>query len=140
MPYSPAVKAGPWVFMTGQRASDFGPDWPVPECRTHANVPCQDVAQRVQTAYVMQNLSDPCAAAGTSLDDHSLRIYNCFITPDQYRDGGTWPGDGFTVTPDLEERDVVLLHEFSTSTVMGIKNLLAKDPIIEIDLTLKTDT
>jgi hypothetical protein len=140
MQYSPAVKAGPWVFITGQRESDFDPERPVPKCRTHADVPYQDVAQRVQTAYVMQNLSDPCAAARTSLDDHSLRIYNCFVAPDQYRDGGTWPGDGFTITPELEERDVVLIHESSTSTVMGIKNLLAKDPIIEIDPILKTGT
>ena len=140
MPYAPAVKAGPWVFIAGQLASDFGPEGLAPECRTHADVPYQDVAQRVQTAYVMQNLADTCAAAGASLDDHSLRIYSWFVAPDQDCDGGTWPGDGFTIPPYLEERDVVLTHDRSASTGMGIKNLLARDTIIEIDLILKTDT
>ena len=26
MPYSPAIKAGPWIFIAGQIATDFGPD------------------------------------------------------------------------------------------------------------------
>ena len=140
MPYSPAIKAGPWVFIAGQLASDFGPDGLAAECRTHPDVPYQNTAQRVQTAYVMQNIKETCEAAGASLDDHSMRIYNWFVAPDQERDGGTWLGDGFTITPYLEERDHFLTHDRPASTGMGIKNLLVKDTIVEIDLILKTDT
>jgi len=140
MPYSPAVKAGAWVFIAGQLASNFGPEGLAAECATHPDVPYQDVAQRVQTAFVMKNIEATCAAAGASLDDHSLRIYNWFVAPDQERDGGTWPGDGFTITPYLEERDRFLTHDRPASTGMGIKNLLVKDTVVEIDLILKTDT
>ncbi|MGI9556500.1 MAG: RidA family protein [Solirubrobacterales bacterium] len=140
MPYSPAIKAGPWVFIAGQLASDWGPGGLAPECRTHPDVPYQNIAQRVQTEYVLQNIKDTCEAAGASLDDHSMRIYNWFVAPDQDRDGGTWLGDGFTITPYLEERDNFLTHARPASTGMGIKNLLVKDTVIEIDLILKTDT
>lgn len=140
MPYSPAIKAGPWVFIAGQLASDFGPNGLAIECRDHPDTPYQSIAQRRQSAYVLQNIKDTCAAAGASFDDDSVRIWQWFTTPEQDRDGGTWVGDGFTITPYLEERDRFLTHDRPASTGMGIKNLLVKDTIVEVDVLLNTET
>ena len=140
MPYAPAIKAGPWIFVSGQLATDFGPSGLVEECREHPDLPNQRIAQRVQSAYILKNIAELCEAAGGSFDDHSVRIYQWFVAPDQDRDGGTWVGDGFTITPYLEERDHYLTHDRPASTGMGIKNLLVKDTVVEADVILKTDT
>ena len=140
MPYAPAVKAGPWIFIAGQIATDFGPAGLARACRDHPDVPNQRIAQRMQSAYVLKNIAETCAGAGGSFDDHSVRIYQWFVAPDQDRDGGTWVGDGFTITPYLEERDHFLTHDRPASTGMGIKNLLVTDTIVEVDVILKIDT
>jgi enamine deaminase RidA (YjgF/YER057c/UK114 family) len=140
MPYSPAIKAGPWVFLAGQLASDFGPEGLAAACRDHPDTPYRRVSQRVQSAYVLENIRQTCEAAGASFDDHSVRIYQWFVTPDQNREGGTWVGDGFTITPYLEERDRFLTHDRPASTGMGVRNLLVRDCIVEVDVILKTDT
>ena len=140
MPYSPAVKAGPWVFVSGHLASDYGPTGLAPECTPNADARYQHVAQRVQSAYVLESIRKTCEAAGGSFDDHSVRIYQWFVCPGQDRDGGTWVGDGFTITPYLEERDRFLTHDRPASTGMGIKNLLVRDTIVEVDVILKMDT
>ena len=140
MPYAPAIKAGPWIFVSGHLATEFGPTGLVEACREHPDLPNQRVAQRVQSAYILKKIAELYEAAGGSFDDHSVRIYQWFVAPDQDRDGGTWVGDGFTITPYLEERDHYLTHDRPASTGMGIKNLLVKDTIVEADVILKTDT
>jgi enamine deaminase RidA (YjgF/YER057c/UK114 family) len=140
MPYSPAIKAGPWLFVSGMLASDYTVGLH-PSCRPLPDQPCSThVDQRVQSAFVLENVKRCCEAAGASFDDHSVRIYQWFVCPDQERDGGTWVGDGFTITPYLEERDHFLTHDRPASTGMGIRNLLVKDAVVEVDVILKTDT
>ena len=140
MPYSPAIKAGSWVFVAGQLASDFGALGLAPECQPPADIQYFHIPQRVQSAYVLENIRATCEAAGASFDDHSVRIYQWFTAADQDREGGTWVGDGFTITPYLEERDRFLTHDRPASTGMGIKQLLVKDTVVEVDVILKTDT
>ena len=139
MPYSPAIKAGPWVFIAGQMATDFGPDGLAPECRAHPDLPYQRVDQRAQSTYVLETIRRTCEAAGADLDNHSLRIYQWFVSPEQGRDGSTWPGDEFTITPYVEERARFLTHDPPASTGMGVRNLLVRDAVVEVDLILKTD-
>ena len=140
MPYSPAIKAGPWIFIAGQIATDFGPDGLALECRGHPDLPHDRIQLRAQSAYTLKNIQQTIEGAGGNFDDHSVRIYQWFVTPNQDRDGGTWVGDGFTITPYLEERDRFLTHDRPASTGMGIRNLLVKDTVVEIDVMLKTDT
>lgn len=140
LPYSPVVAAGPWVFSSGFLAAEPGrglPDAcrPLPDMHDSSIVP-----QRVQSAYVLDQLARACEAAGASFDDHSVRIYQWFTCPEQERDGGTWVGDGFTITPYLEERNRYLTHDRPASTGMGIRNLLGRDAVVEVDVILKTDT
>jgi enamine deaminase RidA (YjgF/YER057c/UK114 family) len=140
MPYSPAIKAGGWIFIAGQLASDFGPHGLADACRPHPDLPYQRIAQRSQSAYILENIKATCEAAGGSFDDHSVRIYQWFVALEQDREGGTWVGDGFTITPYLEERDGYLTHDRPASTGMGVRNLLVRNAIVEVDVILKTDT
>jgi enamine deaminase RidA (YjgF/YER057c/UK114 family) len=140
VPQSPAVRAGEWLFVSGHLATDWGAGGLAPEVRTNPDVPYQHVEQRRQSAYLLDDLNRLCDAAGASFDDHSVRIYQWFTAPDQERDGGTWPGDAFTITPYLEERDHFLTHDRPASTGMGISDLLIKDALVEVDVILKLDT
>src|SRR2546428_659218 len=117
--YSPALRAGPWVFIAGHMPTAFGPEGLAPECRPLPDIPHTHIPQRVQSAYVLANIDRVCKEAGASFDDHSVRIYQWFVAPDQDRAGGTWVGDGFTITPYLEERDRYLTHDRPPSTGMG---------------------
>ena len=75
MPYSPAVKAGGWVFVSGQLASDFETGI-APEARA-GNPNLQD-AQALQSRYVMQTLQRTLAAAGCDIAKDVVRIWQWF--------------------------------------------------------------
>ena len=140
MPYSPVIKAGPWVFVAGTLATDWV-DGLAPECKPNPDIPYPWVPQRVQSRHILETVDAACKAAGASFDDHSVRIYQWFVTPDMdWQSGSTWVGDGFTISPYLEERDNFLTHDRPASTGMGIRELLVKDSVVEMDVILKTDT
>jgi len=61
-PYSPAIKAGGWLFVAGQLASDFETGL-APECKA-ANPFTQDML-RSQSDFVLRNLSELHQAAET---------------------------------------------------------------------------
>jgi len=140
LPQSPAVRAGNWLFVSGHMATDWGDGGLAPEVRVNPNAPYQHVEQRRQSAYLLSRMNRLCEQAGASFDDHSVRIYQWFTAPDQERDGGTWPGDDFTITPYLEERDHFLTHDRPASTGMGILDLLVKDAVVEVDVMMKLDS
>jgi len=138
VPQSPAIQAGSWLFVSGHMATDWGDGGLAPEMRINPEVPYQHVEQRRQSAYLLERMNDLCASAGASFDDHSVRIYQWFVAPDQERDGGTWPA--ITITPYLEERDHYLTHDRPASTGMGIADLLVGEAIVEADVMLKIDS
>lgn len=140
VPQAPAIKAGNWLFVSGHMATDWGPTGLAAELVVDPAVPYQHVEQRRQSAYLLERMNRLCEQAGASFDDHSVRIYQWFVAPEQERDGGTWPGDDFTITPYLEERDHYLTHDRPASTGMGISDLLVEDALVEVDVMLKLDT
>jgi enamine deaminase RidA (YjgF/YER057c/UK114 family) len=140
VPHAPAIKAGNWLFVSGHQATDWGPGGLAEPVRANPNMPYLHVAQRRQSAYLLEQVDRLCRKAGTSFDDHSVRIYQWFVAPDQERDGGTWSGDDFTITPYLEERDHFLTHDRPASTGMGINELLIENSVVEMDVILKLDT
>lgn len=101
LPQSPAIRAGSWLFVSGHMATDWSQSGLAPEVRVNPNAPYQYVEQRRQSAYLLSRMNRLCDQAGASFDDHSVRIYQWFTAPDQEREGGTWPGDDFTITPYL---------------------------------------
>ena len=66
MPYSPAIKAGGWVFFAGQLASDFKTGL-APEAGGDGRNPNVDNQLELQSRFVMQNLKKTADAAGIDI-------------------------------------------------------------------------
>jgi enamine deaminase RidA (YjgF/YER057c/UK114 family) len=62
--FSPAVRAGDWVFLAGQVASDFK----TPVFGAHPRMPYYGSDIEIQTEYVMRNLKELLEHCGSSLD------------------------------------------------------------------------
>ena len=137
MPYSPAIKAGGWVFFAGQLASDFK-DGLAPEAGGDGRNPNVDNQLELQSRFVLQNLKKTAAAAGIDLEKDIVRIYQWFTSPfptmEEFADGNTWPR--ISITPYLDTRNEFIFEPRPASTGMGIREtgLLVKDTILEVDM------
>ncbi len=116
--YSEALRIGDLVFAAGQLASDFTTGVPA-QARRHPSFPYYASDIELQTEYVLKNLQQTFAAAGSSLD-HVVKA-QVFLT-------------------DLENFhgfDTVWKRYFKTPpprTTIGCTGLLVKDTLVEIDL------
>jgi enamine deaminase RidA (YjgF/YER057c/UK114 family) len=134
-PYSPAIKAGGWLFVAGQLASDFETGL-APECR-RAN-PKLDDQLRLQSDYVLRNLAALHEAAGMDMRRDPVRIYQWFAakypTMDEFHAGNAWPR--ISITPYLETRNLYIDEPRPASTGMGIREdgLLVRGTILEVDM------
>ena len=134
-PYSPAIKAGGWLFVAGQLASDFETGL-APECKA-ANPYTQD-ALRSQSDFVLRNLAELHKAAGMDMRTDVMRIYQWFASPyptyEEFEQGSTWPR--ISITPYLQTRNEYIDEPRPASTGMGIRGdgLLVKDTILEVDM------
>jgi enamine deaminase RidA (YjgF/YER057c/UK114 family) len=72
MPYSPAVQAGGWVFVSGQLATDFKTG-PAPEVRPGS--PFLGDTLELESRYVLRNLAATVAAAGCDIGRDAVRIW-----------------------------------------------------------------
>lgn len=134
-PYSPAIKAGGWLFVAGQLASDFETGL-APECRQpnpHVGDPL-----RIQSDYVLKNLAALHEAAGMDMRTDVVRIYQWFASPyptmEEFAQGSTWPR--ISITPYLETRNLYIDEPRPASTGMGIREdgLLVRGTILEVDM------
>ena len=116
--YTEAFRVGDFVFAAGQLPSDFKSGIP-PEARTDPAFPFYGSDIKKRTRFVLDNLAQTFAAAGSSLDEvikaqvflEDLREFNAF--------------------------DEVWKEYFPTPparTTVGTTGLLVKDAMIEIDL------
>ena len=64
-PEPQAVKAGPYVFLSGQMATDYE-NGLAPEARVNSNFPFHDSSAKLQAEYILKNVEALCEAAGTS--------------------------------------------------------------------------
>jgi len=64
-PVPQAVKAGPYVFLSGQMASDYKSGL-APEAKVDQNFPFHSSSAKLQAAYILKNVEAICAAAGTT--------------------------------------------------------------------------
>lgn len=137
MPYSPAVKAGGWVFFAGQLASDFV-DGLAPEAGGDGRNPNVANPLELQSRFVMSNLQKTAAAAGVDIARDVVRIYQWFTSPyptmEELAEGNTWPR--ISITPYLNTRNEFIFEPRPASTGMGIRaeGLLVKDTILEVDM------
>ncbi len=137
MPYSPAIKAGGWVFFAGQLASDFI-DGLAPEAGGDGRNPNLENQLELQSRFVMRNLQKTAKAAGVDIARDVVRIYQWFTSPyptmEEMAEGNTWPR--ISITPYLNTRNEFIFEPRPASTGMGIRGegLLVKDTILEVDM------
>ena len=136
-PYSPAIKAGGWLFVAGQLASDFETGL-APECKP-AN-PFLEDSLRLQSDFVLKNLAELHEAAGMDMKTDVVRIYQWFCSPyptyEEFEQGNTWPR--ISITPYLETRNLYIDEPRPASTGMGIRIMLYRARVIGASLDLKS--
>lgn len=123
---SPAVKVGPWLFPSGQLATDFK-NGLAPEARVPLGFPTSKSHIRLQTHLIFDNSRKIARAANTDL--------NNLVRTDQFRtekgriSGSTNP----SIQDYLDERNRWLDPPRPASTGCPIETLPVKDCVIELD-------
>jgi enamine deaminase RidA (YjgF/YER057c/UK114 family) len=135
MPYSPVITAGGWVFMAGQIATDFQTGLAA-EATPAPGLPYNQDPLELQSRYVMSNLADTMRAAGVDIATDCMRIYQWFTSPyptdEERAAGNTWPR--ISITPYLDVRNEFIPADRPASTGMGVRELMVKDTILEVDI------
>lgn len=138
MPYSPAVRAGDWLFVSGHLASDYV-HGVAPEV-TEGN-PYLTNRMGAESAYLLDNIAKTIAAAGGDFDSDAVRIFQWMVsdhpTVEEFAAGETWPY--LSITPYLEARNKHLTDPRPASTALGIHELLVKDTTVEVDVICRLD-
>jgi enamine deaminase RidA (YjgF/YER057c/UK114 family) len=134
MAYSPAVKAGGWVFVAGQTASDFIQGI-APEARVDPASPYIADSLELQSRYTFRNLARTLEAAGCGVGDIA-RIYvwlpSARPTYDEFRAGSSTTD--VHVQSYLSAFNEAIPEPRPASTAMGIRRLLPGGTRIELDL------
>ncbi|SVE36294.1 uncharacterized protein METZ01_LOCUS489148, partial [marine metagenome] len=137
MPYSPAIKAGGWVFIAGQLASDFktGLDASI----TSVN-PFLSEQLAGESNFVLGNLRDTIAATGCDINTDMVRIWQWFVsdrpTPQEYAQGNNWPG--ISIAPYLNKRQK-FIEQCPPSSSLGVRELMWRDTNLEVDMICFAD-
>ena len=138
MPYSPAVKAANWVFVSGQLASDFRTGIAPGARPPNPNLTDE---QALQSRFVMETLQRTLSAAGADMARDIVRIWQWFpwATPtrEQFAAGDLWPG--LSITPYLDARNEYIFEPRPASTAVSIRALPVRGARIEVDLIAIVD-
>lgn len=138
MPYSPAVKAADWVFVSGQLASDFRTGIAAEARAANSNLVDK---QALQSRFVMKTLQRTLAAAGADISRDIVRIWQWFPfdtpTMAQFADGNLWPG--LSISPYLDIRNDYIFEPRPASTAVSIRALPVRGAQIEVDVIAIVD-
>jgi enamine deaminase RidA (YjgF/YER057c/UK114 family) len=133
MPYTPAVKAAGWVFVSGQLASDFKTGIAAEAKASNANL-ADELA--LQSRFVMETLKRTLEKTGCDLSRDVARIWQWLPadapTYDQFAAGNCWPE--ISISPYLETRNDYIAEPRPASTAVGIRALPVRGARIEVDL------
>jgi enamine deaminase RidA (YjgF/YER057c/UK114 family) len=129
MPYSPAVRAGDWLFVAGQLASDFAVGLP-PALRP-AN-PFLVSPLQLQGEYVLGNLAATVAAAGAEMGRDTVRLSRWFTGAEPVEQ---WPAVGVS---DYLAAEQAFGFGASASS-FGIAELMVSGTEVEIDVIARLD-
>jgi len=113
--FSPAMRAGDWVFLAGQVASDFK----TPVFGVHPRMPYHGSDIEIQTEYVLRNLKRLLEHCGSSLD-HVVNAHIYLLDTNDYR--------GF----ERVYRRMIPADP-PAMTVIPSTGIMFEGPIIEID-------
>jgi enamine deaminase RidA (YjgF/YER057c/UK114 family) len=138
MPYSPAIRAGDWLFVAGTIASDFKTGL-APEVKGAPTF--RDDALGVQGRYVLRNLFNTIRAAGASPERDMVRMWQWLVserpTPDDLERGDL--GTGVGLAPYLHVRRDVLPERIPASSEAGVRELLCLGTRIEVEMICRVD-
>jgi enamine deaminase RidA (YjgF/YER057c/UK114 family) len=133
-PYSPAIKAGGWVFVSGQVATDFKTG--VAPGALSANPNLGDTLE-LQARYTLQNLKKAIAAAGCDISKDAVRIWQWITTPhptiDDFKAGDYFPRTT-TISSYFDVRNEFINEPRPASTAIGVREMMIKDTILEVDM------
>ncbi|KHA54092.1 RidA family protein [Sulfitobacter geojensis] len=137
-PYSTAVKAGGWLFVSGQTATDFS-DSIAPQATSVNSNLSND--QKQQSLYIMEKIDRIAKAADMNIGKDGVRIWQWFVSPkpthDDFRVGDT--KTGLRITEYLESRNLYVKEPRPASTAMGTKDHLIPNALLQVDVMLKED-
>jgi enamine deaminase RidA (YjgF/YER057c/UK114 family) len=132
-PYTPAIKAAGWLFVSGQLASDFKTGLAAEAKSPNPNL---GDALELQSRFTLKNLAKTVEAGGCDIAKDAVRIWQWFTSPhptmEAFKAGDTWPK--ISITPYLDTRNEFIKEPRPASTGMGIRELMIKDTIVEVDL------
>lgn len=131
-PYAPAVKAGPFVFTSGQLATDFRRGL-APEARPSVGNPrFGPMPEKVEFRYTFRRTAEVLEAAGSSLDlcahfENFVASYPDYVEDVQGPDAHyeRWRA---TVDSLLAVRDEFIERDRPTSSTLPIRRLSARGP------------
>lgn len=138
MPYSPAVRAGDWLFVAGHLASDYK-NGLAPEVKEGNPFLVDKMGE--ESKYLLANIAATVEEAGGTLDANAVRIFQWMVSEDltleAYDAGETWPG--ISITPYLDARNEHINDPRPASTALAVRELLVKDTTVEVDVICRLD-
>jgi enamine deaminase RidA (YjgF/YER057c/UK114 family) len=138
MPYSPAIRAGDWLFIAGTIASDFKTGL-APEVVNAP--PHMEEELAVQSRYVLRNLFNTIRAAGGTPEDNMLRIWQWPVsdhpTPEECARGEL--ETGVSLAPYLSVRRSMLKSPIPPSSDLSVRELLCFGTKIEVEMICRVD-
>jgi enamine deaminase RidA (YjgF/YER057c/UK114 family) len=95
---SQAIKAGPYVFFSGQMATDYQSGL-APEARVDQNFPFHVSGPRLEAEYILKNVQALCSVAGTSISNLVKRRIHHTDLADAPRAEAAWKRLGDRLPP-----------------------------------------
>jgi enamine deaminase RidA (YjgF/YER057c/UK114 family) len=133
--YSPAIKAGGWVFVSGQIAGRRE-EGLSPQAQARTQTPFVIDELELQSWEVLANLAEILKAAGCELSRDVVRIYQWFPspypTPDEFAAGINWPR--MSITPYLRHLRDSIPGIRPASTGLAVRRLLVPGARVEVDV------
>lgn len=141
--FSPAVKAGGWLFCSGAMATDFtapgvSDDAFADPQALYRPFPFDYDRLAVQSHATLRRLQAVFAAAGGDLRTDTIRVEQFFRSPhptqedfDTTRD--TW-AKGISITPYLDVRDEYIDEARPPSVAFGVTDMLIPGVALEVDI------
>lgn len=133
MPYSPAIRAGNWVFIAGQIASDFQTGL-APEVVAANSYLGNELS--LQAKFVLTNLANTISASGCDINKNMVRMWQWLVseepTAEAFARGDHWPG--ISIKPYLNVRDEIVNSPAPPSSYLGVRELLCFGTQLEVDM------
>ena len=138
MPYSPAIRAGDWVFIAGQIASDFQTGL-APEVVAANSYLGNELS--LQANFVLKNLDNTIKASGCDINKHMVRMWQWLVSDEPSEDnfslGDNWPA--ISLKPYLNARNKFVRRPAPPSSYLGVRELLCFGTLLEVDMICLDD-